>query len=266
MSESLSDWLALREAVDHASRSVALTRAVRSVLPDARPLRIVDLGSGTGSNVRYLSPILPSPQQWLLVDRDASLMLESRHASIAVETRAMNLGELDPAVIDDAHLVTASALLDLVSDRWLRELAFVCRDHRAAALFALTYNGRSRCAPEEPEDERILELFNAHQRGNDRGFGIAAGPDAVIRAEAAFVAAGYRVRRVSSDWRLTPDLRPLQTQLIDGWAKAASEVAPAEVTSIASWRKRRVAHVDAGRSSIVVCHEDLAATLVELPL
>ena len=264
MPESLSSWLALREPVDHASRSLTLARAVAAVLPPVRPLRIVDLGSGTGSNVRYLSPLLPSPQKWLVVDRDASLLEKSKTAGVAIETRAMNLGELDPAVIAGAHLVTASALLELVSDRWLHELASACRAHGAAALFALTYNGGSDCAPREPEDDHVRELFNTHQRRNDKGFGVAAGSDAVDRAAEAFRNSGYNVRREPSDWILTPDTRLLQIQLVDGWAEAASEIAPTESSAIDNWRARRYAHIDAGRSTIVVRHEDLAATFVEL--
>ena len=262
MAESLSSWLALREAVDHASRSRALTLAVAASLPSARPLRIVDLGSGTGSNVRYLAPLLPSPQQWVTVDRDESLMAELRGNAPDIERKTMNLGDFDERILAGAHLVTASALLDLVSDRWLRALADACRSQGAAALFALSYDGRSHCTPEEPEDDRVRELFNTHQRRNDKGFGLAAGPDAVERAADAFIAVGYDVRREPSDWILTPDLRTLQTQLIDGWADASAEIAPAEADDIADWHGRRLMHVSEGRSTIVVGHEDMAATLL----
>src|SRR5258707_11635990 len=110
-------------------------------------------------------------------------MDESKGSAPAIERKVMNLGDPDASaiasVVAGAHLVTASALLDLVSERWLRELASACRSHGAAALFALTYNGRSACTPVEPEDDHVRQLFNTHQRRNDKGFGIAAGPDAV---------------------------------------------------------------------------------------
>src|SRR3989442_11585584 len=107
MHETLSDWLALREPADVAARSAALTRAVVAKLPRDRPLRAVDLGTGTGSNVRYLARHLPSDeQQWLLVDHDSSLLAEAaarleyeerkgredRKERRVVETREMNLG------------------------------------------------------------------------------------------------------------------------------------------------------------------------------
>jgi hypothetical protein len=60
---------------------------------------------------------------------------------------------------------------------------------------------------------------------------------------------------------LGPDARELQEQLIDGWAEAAIAVAPGRPSSIRSWRTRRLAHVAAGRSQLIVGHEDLAAWL-----
>jgi hypothetical protein len=263
--EALSDWLALREGADVAARSAALTRAVVERLPHEKPLRAVDLGTGTGSNVRYLMPRLPADaQQWLLVDRDRTLLtlavrsLRPVH-SIVVETREMNLGALDSRLFARRDLVTASALLDLVSEAWLRALANECRAAGATVLFALTYNGRSNCTPAEPEDEMIRELMNRHQRQNDKGFGIAAGPDAVDAAERSFADVGYQVRREPSDWALAPDAQALQRQLVEGWAFAAREMAPDRTPMIDDWLRRRLAHIAADRSQITVGHEDLAA-------
>ncbi|HYM25221.1 MAG TPA: class I SAM-dependent methyltransferase [Vicinamibacterales bacterium] len=260
--DDLAGWLALREAVDHASRSASLVEEAAAALPASRPLRVVDLGSGTGSNVRYLAPRLPAPQRWLLVDREPALLARMNRSDLVLETRTADLGRFDAGLVAGAHLVTASALLDLVSEPWLRALARACRDQNAVALFALTYNGRSSCSPPEPEDDRVLYLFNSHQRQNDKGFGTAAGPDAVERASEAFEACSYQVRRHPSDWNLPPAAAALQTQLIDGWAEAAAEVAPEDGGMLADWRTRRIAHVRAGVSRIVVCHEDLVAIAV----
>jgi hypothetical protein len=263
--DSLSTWLALREPADIASRSAALTQAIVARLPHARPLRILDLGSGTGSNVRYLSSRLPAPQDWLIVDRDPGLLAEVTGRSVAchIETLCRNLGapddSADPPLFAGRHLVTASALLDLVSDQWLRALADRCRSTGAAALFTLNYNGRSQCAPGEAEDDAIRDLMNRHQRTSDKGFGPAAGPEAVDCAERWFVAAGYQVRREASDWILAPEQSPLQRQLIEGWAQAAEEIAPEQTRMIRDWLARRLTHVEAGRSRVVVGHEDLAA-------
>jgi hypothetical protein len=287
MAESLSHWLALREPVDHAARSALLTREIVDALGHPHRLNVLDLGTGTGSNVRYLAGRLHAPQRWLLVDRDLTVLTDMRARTSAwgavcgydvttdgddlvmhgrqvdwrIETRCLNLGGLGPEIFSGRHLVTASALLDLVSERWLRAVAWHCREAGAAVLFALTYNGRSHCSPREPEDDAIRELMNRHQRANDKGFGPAAGPEAIECAARSLAAVGYHVRREASDWVLLPDVRELQRQLIEGWAEAAVEIAPGQAAMVKNWLARRLAHIEAGCSRVTVCHEDLAAWL-----
>jgi len=269
MSDFSAAWLALREPADRAARSVRLTRAIAErVAPAGRRLRIVDLGAGAGSNMRYLAPQLGPRQHWRLVDRDATLLrLASRGPHIAhVETIAaerFDLSTLDPPsaheLFDRASLVTASALLDLVSDRFVAIVAASCRRARASVLFALIYDGRIACSPEDPDDGLIRDLVNRHQR-RDKGFGPALGPAAAGEAARQFTAAGFEVDRDRSDWRLTPEDGELQRQLIEGWASAAIEIEldPDRAAAIGAWRLRRLGHLAAGRSHIVVGHEDIA--------
>ena len=256
MSDSLADWLALREPADTRARSSALADAVVERLPRNRPLRVLDLATGTGANIRYLADRLPRPHRWTAVDRDPALLA---HLPSDVDARCAELGALeDVTLFTGQHLVTASALLDLVSEAWLRSLAQRCRQAGAAVLFALSYNGSSSCWPEEDEDERVRELFNAHQRNNDKGFGRAAGPDAAAAAAGAFEKAGYTVRRQATDWELLPDEDIMQRELITGWARAAIEVDDRQRRVVHNWLARRLAHVDEGRSRIRVGHEDIA--------
>jgi len=273
MTDALADWLALREHADAAARSMRLARVIASRVGDREPVRILDLGSGTGSNIWYLATHLGDvAQKWLVVDRDPQLLARVRDAApsrlgaragrVTIETRQRDLGSLAFAdLVADRDLVTASALLDLVSDAWLRSLASACRAAGAAVLFAITYNGRSECSPFEPEDEQVLELFNRHQH-RDKGLGgPAAGPDAPAAAMRAFTEAGYHVDSEATDWRLDPSDGRLQRELIEGWAYAATESDPSAAETIADWRSRRLAHVERGHSQIVVGHEDIAAWL-----
>jgi hypothetical protein len=288
MDESLSHWLGLREPADIAARSEALTRTIAGAMPSGEQVCVLDLATGTGSNIRYLMDRLPGRQRWLAVDRDAALLADLRERMSSwgagrgynvrtgpgsciirgdrlecdIETRQMDLGTLDDReIFAGRDLVTASALLDLVSAQWLRALATECRAAGAAVLFTLTYDGRSSCVPVEPEDDFVRDLMNQHQK-RDKGLGgPAAGPDAVACAERCFADAGYRVQREPSDWTLGPAVAALQRMLIDGWANAATEMAPDRLATITRWRARRLAHVDAGRSRLVVGHHDLGAWL-----
>jgi hypothetical protein len=265
-----ADWLALREPSDARARSAAVTRAIADRLEAASDLHVLDLAAGTGANVRYLDGRLRGDRRgrhWLLVDNDPGLLARAAALvgpGVSVETRVMDLSAaFEPAAANlcaGQDLVTASALLDLVSERWLNALAGRCADARAAVLFALTYNGDIRFSPEEAEDALVRDLVNRHQR-IDKGFGPALGPEASELAARAFAALGYEVQRARSDWVLAEDVPDLQRQLIGGWADAAAELAPSEAPRLGSWKERRLAHVGAGRSRIVVGHEDLAAWL-----
>jgi len=179
-----------------------------------------------------------------------------------VETREIDLARIgDPSsrpLFADRALVTASALLDLVSEAWIDALAALCAESGAAALFALTYDGRIACAPADDHDDRVRRLVNEHQR-RDKGLGPALGADATAYAARVFAARGYRIEREQSDWVLAPDMDALQRELIVGWAGAAQERAPHESAAIDAWRSRRLAHVEDRRSHMIVGHEDLVA-------
>jgi hypothetical protein len=267
MSGFTAGWLALREPADRAARSLSITRAVVNALP-AGIVRAVDLATGTGANLRYLVPYLPPEQDWLLVDNDETLLSElpvriyrsGLPREVRIECRRTDLSELEANsdIIEGRTLVTASALLDLVSAPWIASLAALCRRAGAVVLFALTYNGRITFSPIEPADDIVRRLVNRHQQ-TDKGFGPALGPDARVRAEQHFGRLGYRVMRAPSDWELGPDARDIQAQLIDGWTAAAIAMEPRDAAVIGDWQGRRQAHVGAGRSSIVVGHDDLAA-------
>ena len=288
MDDSLLQWLRLRERADTAARSAALTCMIADRLPAGEQVCVLDLATGGGANVRFLADRLPGPQRWLAVDRSATLLAGLREQMSAwgavrgcavqtgaegcrvqggdlqcgVETRQMDLGALDRhEIFAGRHLVTASALLDLVSARWLQALAAHCHEERASALFTITYNGRFSCAPPDAEDRMVRDLMNQHQK-TDKGLGgPAAGPDAAASAARCFAEAGYQVERAPSDWVLGPTEPNVQRALVDGWADAAAEMAPERASVIAGWRARRLAHIDAGRSRLIVGHDDLAAWL-----
>lgn len=264
--ESFSaDWLALREPADRAARAPDLTAAVAARLSRQSRTRGIDLAGGTGSNIRYLLPRLPHIDHWTLVDHDAALLDVARRSleplarprGITVEAQRADLNALDAVSLDGCALVTASALLDLVSDRWMRAFARWCLDARADVLCVLSYDGRIQCDPPDPDDQRVRDLVNAHQR-TDKGFGPALGPDAVGAAEEAF--AGWETSVATSDWRLDAGAAALQRQLVEGWASAASVMAPAEAGVIGAWCSRRLARIAAGESRILVGHRDFAAT------
>jgi len=256
-----ADWLGLREPVDHRSRAEALSDALAAEGRRRGWSRALDLGSGTGSNVRYLDPRLPWIRRWTLVDHDPALLARVRDSERdrPLERVTGDLAVEGLAAVRGADLVTASALLDLVSEAWLEDLVQACRATGAGALFTLTYDGRTQWSPGEEGDDEIRAAVNRHQE-RDKGLGSALGPGATAVAEQLFREAGYRTEIAASPWILQgPPDAALALRLTEGWAAAAAEVEDADDAFVQDWLRRRRDRLAAGHFRVTVGHRDLLA-------
>jgi len=254
-------WLDLREAVDHRSRAEELLGPLRAWWTAVGGSTVLDLGCGTGSNLRYLAAELPGRQEWTLVDHDEELLtrIESPSAGVEVWPLQGDLAGAGLAAVSRARLVTASALLDIVSEAWLGALVGGCADAGSSALLALTYDGRVEWPGSgDPLDALVRDAVNEHQR-RDKDLGPALGPTAGRVAEELFRSRGYRTRLAPSPWRLGPDEAALTKALVTGWERAAVEQRPELGTEIRRWAERRVAAAASPGFALVVGHVDLLA-------
>jgi hypothetical protein len=256
-------WLALREPYDVRARNPAVLDVVAGSLNRYPSVRIVDLACGTGSTLRALAPRLPAQQNWQLADNDLSLLARAtampRPAGVTVTAVPLDLNRDLEAVLDGpVDLITASALLDLVSEAWLERLAIETAARSIPIYAALSYDGRIDLGPSDPFDTAIVAAVNAHQR-TDKGFGPALGPTAASCAVARFEQLGYSVVHGTSDWVIGPDDRDIQMEILAGWASAAREIDNLSLADTAAWLTRRRDIITAGRSSIRVGHVDVFA-------
>ncbi|HCR04609.1 MAG TPA: SAM-dependent methyltransferase [Gemmatimonadetes bacterium] len=261
MSETFTaDWLGLREPVDHRSRANDLLDVLGTWWETAGGSRIADLGSGTGSNLRYLAPRLSGVQEWTLVDHDAALLARAEPVGRVTKLERVvgNLAREGLEVARRADLVTGSALLDLVSETWLTRLADTCWSTRCGMLFALNFDGLIEWSDSDPDDRLVQDAVNSHQR-RDKWLGPALGPTAGEVAERSFRAVGYRTWRMQTPWRLGAGDAALAQSLVDGWTRAAEEECPAEAGRIRTWAERRQHTVLEGAFVLIVGHVDLLA-------
>ncbi|MGI9511187.1 MAG: class I SAM-dependent methyltransferase [Geminicoccaceae bacterium] len=253
-------WLALREPYDHAVRDVDLTEAFAVALGPSP--RLIDLGCGTGSNLRFLAPYLPPTQSWLCIDHDPVLLEQleaTKPEGVAVETRCMDLAaRLDELPIEPGVGVTAAALLDLTSQSWLDQITERCRD--VPVLMTLSVDGRMTWEPAHSLDEPIDAAFWRHQK-MDKGFGPSSGGDASRYLGERLGALGHEVRFAKSDWVFSAEDRAILAPLLQGIAGAAIEVVSArefgENLPIKSWLDHRLEDVRMGRLTMTVGHADL---------
>ncbi len=78
MSDFSPEWLDLRETADVRARSSDVADAVAARFALRDELRVLDLGSGTGANLRAIASLLPTRQTWKLVDHDPALLARAK--------------------------------------------------------------------------------------------------------------------------------------------------------------------------------------------
>ena len=259
-----SDWLDLREPADAVARARDLVERLRRRVP-ATSWVIHDLACGTGSMARWLAPLLPGSQRWVLHDLDEDLLdvaaterpgPAADGAPIVVETRRSDVTRLPADELAGATLVTASALLDLLTHDELARLVVVCAEAECPVLLTLSVVGRIDLAPTDPLDSRVAAAFDAHQR-RVTSRGRLLGPDALVAAIGAFSRLGAEVLVRPSPWQLGALEADLAAQWFTGWMGAACEQQVELVAEAEAYARRRLAQATAGELAVTVHHADL---------
>jgi len=281
MSGFSTDWLALREPFDRAACAgaipafdwPALAARLHAGHAGDAAVSVVDLGCGTGASLREIAPRLGGRQHWRLVDHDAGLLaaipdilaawaaacgfrmhadgerltIEGADLCIEVDRVRSDLASgLEGAPLAAAQLVTASALLDLVSAEWLDALVARCRFVGAAVCWSLNVDDRLEWWPFDEGDAAVQARFQADQR-RDKGFGPALGGAAAAHALRALRACGYAVAQAQSDW-LVDGARggtdgAMLRAMVEGVGGAAVAQAPSMATAMQAWQARRLAQL-----------------------
>jgi SAM-dependent methyltransferase len=269
-----ANWLDLREPADHRSRNDELARLLTRHVGGRPTIEVLDLGCGTGSNLRATAPLLGPEQNWTLVDYDARLLdaavrrlakwagdwerkkdkliLKKSGRTITVRFRRADLvNDFESVFGTPADLITASALFDLTSGDFIAEVAAEVIRRRAAFYTVLSYNGVQRWTPKHPADAEMAAAFRAHQV-TDKGFGPAAGPMAPQLLATAFDAAAYHLNEADSTWRLEEADDALIRALIPGFVSAVRETEKVPEATIEDWLRP-------ARTGALVGHTDTLA-------
>ena len=284
------DWLDLREAADQRARDGKLLEQAMQWLKSASSsgpgMMVVDLGAGTGSTMRAF-PIPASTERislsWRLIDQDAGLLAEAdlrhggsqrlqiyRHGDTQredtrrdtqrLQTYALDLADITALPLQGAHLITASALFDLVSTGFIEALAAalqgLCQQQPVGLYSTLNYDGTTRWTPPHPMDEAVLIAFNNDQH-RDKGMGPALGPGAARYVERVFTRSGFKVLSAASPWILDGTDSKLVTALISGIGDAVARDPALDAASLQDWIQFRKAQVTTG--TCIVGHTDLLA-------
>jgi SAM-dependent methyltransferase len=275
-----AQWLALREPADHRARDRALQNKVCEQLAsvartEQRTVRLIDLGCGSGSNLRALATSLPPQQHWTLVDYDPLLLAAARAAlidwadqvisdsttltlrkankTIEVEFAQVDLArDIERVLAWPADVITAAAFFDLVAETWLVRF---CQALRTTLYTVLTYDGSEQWLPAHRADASILKAFHAHQK-TDKGFGVAAGPDASSIMQRELTARGFQVALAPSPWQIDQTEAAFIQALATGSAAAVRETGLLNEQDVEQWLAARIS-----AQHCTVGHWDILATL-----
>ncbi|MEO9256467.1 MAG: hypothetical protein ABI305_13080, partial [Tepidiformaceae bacterium] len=226
-----------------------------------------DLGSGTGSMMRWLAPSLPGPQTWFLHDWNADLTEQAinqvrpsdrDNARISIFGRTGNLADLSPEDVAGGSLVTASALLDVLTSQEIQTIVGACVAAHTPALLSLSVTGGVHLNPRDELDMAFGNAFNAHQLRQANGRR-QLGQYAAPIARGLFAEAGWQVRQSTTLWRLDHRLRGLLSEWFSGWVDAAVEQEPQLRDEADRYRHGRLAQIELGKLSAHVDHVDLLA-------
>ncbi|MDP8924729.1 MAG: class I SAM-dependent methyltransferase [Chloroflexota bacterium] len=287
-------WLAARDRYDVVAldrEMLSTVRAWAEQQPVGPPLRVVDLGCGTGAGLRRaLSWLADRPIAAYAVDRDADLlrrlalgdsgaMLAGRDAepdaerdaasSIVVPVVADLLGPLDAAggpTDGTLDLVVSHAVADLLPlDRFARRVASLLRPGGHAHL-ALTYDGETRFSPSDDPalDTRVIAAYHRHMDLAREYEPTHGGSTAGRRLAAALTAAGLEVVRAApSVWEVRasdgPDGRAVLDGLIGFVVRSLAELGDSLGVELGRWEQARRAALDAGELRATVRHLDVLA-------
>jgi len=271
------EWLALREPADARARQAGAATLLTPLLshlagrpyagpgrpsPDGagRGVRVVDLGAGTGANLRWLAPRLSvlregalEAQHWTLVDHDPRLCSWGPASSTTVRADVADLPRL-LTQLDGVDLVTAAALLDLLDGPTLAAVVDATVAHGVPTLLALSVTGSVHLDPSHPADGAVRAAFDAHQRRDGR-----LGPDAPTEAVRRYRDRGWTVVEAPTAWRLGAHDTDLVLAWLEGRVEAAVEWQPSLDDRARAWLERRRAQALAGLLSVVVDHVDVLA-------
>jgi hypothetical protein len=216
---------------------------------------------------RWLAPMLRGPQHWVLHDRDAGLLNvaaadlpgpAANGAEVTVDAKQSDITRLRVGDLAGASLITASALLDLLTEDELTGLVTICLGARCPTLLTLSVVGRVELRPADPLDRPVAAAFDAHQRRiTERGR--LLGPDAVAAAVEQFGRRRSNVLVRPSPWRLGALQADLAVEWFRGWFGAACEQLPELAAEAAAYRRRRLAQATNGQLEVTVDHADLLA-------
>ena len=215
-------WLSSREPYDNLAR----TKYICDIIKDHH--RILDLGSGTGSFLRWCLLNKINFSEFLMIDNDFKLLdkfssltstfckkhdiefskITNKHYSLRKNKKIhsskviLSRKDIDSQIdlINDFDIISLSALSDLLSSKFLsRIFKYIHKDK--ILYFSICFNGKISWNKPHSFDKYILTAFNRDQQ-KKKGTQISLGFKSINKIQTLSKKYNYKCKKFNSSWIL----------------------------------------------------------------
>ena len=259
-----NSWLFEREKIDNLSKSKLLVQKINNSLKSLDNVRIIDLGTGTGSNFRYLSKkIQYNNQKWTLMDISKNSLKEAR-SNIKINKKIKKISIINNDIIKNINetnfnnfdLVSGSAFLDIMPRQWFKNF-YLKNINTKIVYFSINYDGYFNFFPKHKFDKKVLSLFNFDQRSRKSNILKAVGPDCSKIIKNYFLKT-HKTYLFKSNWNKVTN-KKFQLMFLDFCSNVIDKHAKKNFSEWLEFRKQQIA---SNKSKLTVHNKDFLAVKV----
>ena len=277
-------WINSREEYDKYSRSNILLERMK--LEKKKFTRIIDLGSGNASFLRWCYFVGLNFDEMTLVDYDKKLMNDfypktksflskyniqlikkspskfiikkNQHHSERIIN--LKLSDLNNVLneINNYDIISLSAILDIASKKLIHDL-FSLLSNKKILYFSICFDGTIKFIPIDIYDKYIISNFNQHQ-SSDKSFGYALGKDGIKYVTALAKKNFFKVKIKDSSWHI--DSKNSENTIfcksyLDTIYKALRKDHMVDRDMLDKWYFTKKEVIQSGKINIRVGHKDI---------
>ena len=279
-----STWINLRESYDMLSRSNLLQNLYKNNKMNLK--KVIDLGGGNGSFLRWCHYKNIIYDDFLIVDNDEALLksfyprtksylstmslslIKDNMMSYRIQSLKKNkdgfitLKKQDLYksidIINDYNLVSFSAVSDLLSKKFIKCL-FDKIDKGTNLYFSICFDGRVKWKNKNKHDKYIVSMFNQHQK-QEKTTGVALGLNSINFIKSLSKKNDYKIYIADSSWSVDSydnDSRIFQKAYLNTIYKPLKKFELIDQDILEDWLRSKQIDIESKNSNLVVGHKDI---------
>jgi hypothetical protein len=277
-------WIKAREKYDSKHRSNLLKEQYKKDKSFFN--KIIDLGSGNGSFLRYCHNKKIVFEEMLLIDYNSKLLrdfyastynyLNGTNYNIlkesptkyqlkktdTIKTKNIQLINTDILksldIINNYNLISLSAMSDILPILFIKKLLNKVGKNKII-YFSICFDGSIKWDSSHKYDKYVLTMFNKHQEMN-KSSGYVVGSKSIKLIKEYSAKKKYSFQIKDSSWELKSydeNAKYFQKMYLDTIYKPLKKDDITDKDMLSEWRKVKLKDIVSGKSKITVGHKDI---------